>query len=72
MRHGTLGYEGEPRMTYDYCNNLAQLAAVCAAYHTFLKPYLSEEGYRKYRKVSLDNWEKYDRYSSFPSIIHRV
>jgi hypothetical protein len=61
-RHGSLGYEGLPRMTYDYWNTLDQLAAVCAAYHTFLKPYLSEEKYRKYRKVCLDNWEKYDRH----------
>jgi hypothetical protein len=61
-RHGSLGYEGQPRMSYDYWNTLDQLAAVCAAYHTFLKPYLSEEKYRKYRKVCLDNWEKYDRH----------
>ena len=61
-RHGSLGYEGEPRMNYDYWNTLDQLAAVCAAYHTFLKPYLSEETYRKYRKACLDNWEKYDRH----------
>lgn len=61
-RHGSLGYEGEPRMNYDYWNTLDQLAAVCAAYHSFLKPYLSEEKYQKYRKVCLDNWEKYDRH----------
>ena len=61
-RHGTLGYEGQPRMNYDYWNTLDQLAAVCAAYHTFLKPYLSEEKYQKYRKACLDNWEKYDRH----------
>jgi len=61
-RHGSLGYEGKPRMNYDYWNTLDQLAAVCAAYHSFLKPYLSEEKYRKYRKVCLDNWEKYDRH----------
>ena len=61
-RHGTLGYEGQPRMAYDYWNTLDQLAAVCAAYHSFLKPYLAEETYRKYRKVCLDNWEKYDRH----------
>ncbi len=61
-RHGTLGYEGQPRMNYDYWNTLDQLAAVCAAYHSFLKPYLSEEKYQKYRKVCLDNWEKYDRH----------
>lgn len=61
-RHGSLGYEGEPRMNYDYWNTLDHLAAVCAAYHSFLKPYLSEEKYRAYRKVCLDNWEKYDRH----------
>ena len=61
-RHGSLGYEGQPRMTYDFWNTLDQLAAVCAAYHSFLKPYLSEEKYQKYRKVCLDNWEKYDRH----------
>jgi hypothetical protein len=61
-RHGSLGYEGQPRMNYDYWNTLDQLAAVCGAYHSFLKPYLSEEKYRKYRKVCLDNWEKYDRH----------
>lgn len=61
-RHGSLGYEGEPRMNYDYWNTLDQLAAVCAAYHTFLKPYLSEEKYQKYRQVCLENWEKYDRH----------
>ncbi len=60
-RHGSLGYEGQPRMNYDYWNTLDQLAAVCAAYHTFLKPYLSEEKYRQYRKACLDNWEKYNR-----------
>jgi len=61
-RHGSLGYEGQPRMNYDYWNTLDQLAAVCAAYHSFLKPYLSEEKYLKYRKVCMDNWEKYDRH----------
>lgn len=62
FRHGSLGYEGQPRMNYDYWNTLDQLAAVCAAYHTYLKPYLSEEKYLKYRKACLDNWEKYDRH----------
>jgi hypothetical protein len=61
-RHGSLGYEGTPRMNYDYWNTLDQLAAVCGAYHSFLKPYLSEEKYQKYRKICLDNWEKYDRH----------
>ena len=61
-RHGSLGYEGQPRMNYDYWNSLDQLAAVCAAYHTFLKPYLPEAKYRLYRKVCIENWEKYDRH----------
>jgi hypothetical protein len=61
-RHGSLGYEGEPRMSYDYWNTLDQLAVVCAAYHSFLKPYLAEATYRKYRKVCLDLWVKYDRH----------
>ncbi|AUP79710.1 hypothetical protein [Flavivirga eckloniae] len=61
-RHGTLGYEGEPRMNYDYWNTLDHLAAVCAAYHSFLKPYLKEETYQKYRKACLEKWEAYDRH----------
>lgn len=61
-RHGSLGYPGEPRMNYDYWNTLDQLAVVCAAYHSFLKPYLPEETYRRYRQVCLDKWEEYDRY----------
>ena len=63
-RHGTLGYEGEPRMVYDYWNTLDHLAPVCAAYHTFLKPYLSEEKYQAYRKACLERWEKYDRHKT--------
>ncbi|WP_297089723.1 hypothetical protein [uncultured Draconibacterium sp.] len=61
-RHGSLGYRGEPRMKYDYWNSLDQLAAVCAAYHSFLKPYLSEEKYQKYRAVCNEKWEAYDRH----------
>lgn len=61
-RHGWLGYEGTPKMNYDYWNTLDQLAAVCAAYHSFLKPYLSEEKYRAYRKVCLEKWTQYDRH----------
>lgn len=61
-RHGTLGYEGQERMIYDYWNTLDHLAPLCAAYHSFLKPYLSEEKYKAYRKVCLDKWEKYDRH----------
>lgn len=63
-RHGTLGYEGEPRMVYDYWNTLDHLAPVCAAYHTFLKPYLSEEKYQAYRKTCLERWKKYDRHKT--------
>lgn len=61
-RHGTLGYEGQPRMNFDYWNTLDHLAAVCAAYHVFLKPYLPEEKYQKYRRACLENWEKYERH----------
>lgn len=61
-RHGWLGYEGTPKIQYDYWNTLDQLAAVCAAYHTFLKPYLPEERYQAYRKVCLDKWEAYERH----------
>ena len=61
-RHGHLGYEGAPKMNYDYWNTLDQLAAVCAAYHSFLKPYLSEAQYQKYRKVCLEHWTEYDRH----------
>lgn len=61
-RHGSLGYQGQPRMNFDYWNTLDQLAAVCGAYQMFLKPYLSEEKYQQYRKVCLENWEKYDRH----------
>lgn len=61
-RHGSLGYEGQPRMSYDYWNTLDHLAVVCAGYHTFLKPYLSAEKYRDYRRACLELWEKYDRH----------
>lgn len=56
-----IGHPGETLQTYDYQNTLDQLAAVCAAYHTFLKPYLAEEVYQRYRLVCLNNWEKYER-----------
>lgn len=62
QRFGTLGYPGSPRMRYDYWNTLDHLAPVCAAYHSFLKPYLSEEQYQAYRKACLDRWEAYDRH----------
>lgn len=55
------GYKGQPFQHYDYQNNLDQLAAVCAFYHSFLKPYLPEKTYQTYRKTCLDNWEKYER-----------
>ncbi len=61
-RHGTLGYRGMPRMNYDFWNTLDHLAAVCAAYHSFLKPYLSKEKYQKYRQLCLDKWEVYERH----------
>lgn len=61
-RHGTLGYEGQPRMIYDYWNTLDHLAPICAAYHSFLKPCLSKEKYQAYRKECLDRWEKYERH----------
>lgn len=62
LRHGTLGYPGQPRMEYDYWNTLDQLAPVCAAYHLFLKPYLEEEKYQAYRQACLDHWTEYDRH----------
>lgn len=55
------GYEGDSLQSFDYQNMLDQLAAVCAYYHLFLKPYMSEETYHKYRQACLDNWEAYDR-----------
>lgn len=61
-RHGWLGYKDSAKMSYDYWNTLDQLAAVCAAYHSFLKPYLSKERYQAYRKVCLEKWTAYDRY----------
>ncbi|WP_190277631.1 hypothetical protein [Adhaeribacter rhizoryzae] len=61
-RHGTLGYKGQPRMQYDYWNTLDQLAPVLAAYHSFLKPHLSQEKYQQYRKVCLEKWTAYDRH----------
>lgn len=61
-RHGWVGYEGTPKMNYDYWNTLDQLAAVCAAYHSFLKPYLSEEKYKAYRKICKEKWQEYDRH----------
>ena len=61
-RHGTLGYRGEARMNYDYWNTLDHLAAVCGAYHSFLKPFLDEATYQKYRKLCHEKWIEYDRH----------
>ncbi len=61
-RHGTLGYRGSPRMNYDYWNTLDHLAAVCAAYHSFLKPYLPKTTYQAYRALCHEKWEAYDRH----------
>jgi hypothetical protein len=61
-RHGWLGYKDSAKMSYDYWNTLDQLAAVCAAYHSFLKPYLPAEKYQAYRKVCLEKWTAYDRH----------
>ncbi len=58
----TLGYEGRPEQTYDYQNTLDHLAAFLAAYPVFLKPYASEETYRRYREATLRLWEPYDRH----------
>lgn len=56
-----IGHPDEKLQTYDYQNTLDQLAAVCAAYHSFLKPYLDEEKYQRYRQVCLQKWEAYER-----------
>lgn len=57
----TVGYPGSEPQTYDYQNTLDHLAAVCAARHSFLKPYLDEARYRHYRQACLEKWEAYDR-----------
>lgn len=56
-----IGHPDEVLQTYDYQNTLDQLAAVCAAYHSFLSPYLDAEKYQRYRQVCLQNWEAYER-----------
>jgi hypothetical protein len=56
-----IGHPGEELQTYDYQNTLDHLAAVCAAYSSFLHPYLSEELYQRYRRVCLSKWEDYER-----------
>ncbi|NJO25423.1 MAG: hypothetical protein HC867_06130 [Bacteroidia bacterium] len=58
----TYGYKGHPRQSFDYQNMTDQLAAVCAFYHSFLKPYLPYETYKKYREACLLRWETYDRH----------
>ncbi|MEM9886595.1 MAG: hypothetical protein AAF849_11945 [Bacteroidota bacterium] len=56
-----VGHPDEKLYEYDYQNTLDQLAAVCAAWHLFLKPYLPETQYQRYRQACLDNWEAYER-----------
>ncbi|SHF91518.1 hypothetical protein SAMN05444274_1132 [Mariniphaga anaerophila] len=56
------GYEGEEVQEFDYQNYLDQLAAICAAYNPFLKPYLDEDTYSKYRNLCLERWETFDRH----------
>lgn len=56
-----IGHPGHPPQTYDYQNTLDQLAAVCAAYHSFLRPHLEEEKYLRYRQACIQNWEAYER-----------
>ena len=56
-----IGHPGDTPQTYDYQNTLDQLAVVCAAYHSFLKPYLSLEKYQRYRQACLQKWEAYER-----------
>ncbi len=58
------GYEGDPVQSYDYQNLLDQLAAVCAAYGTIpgFKQHLTRSVYGEYRRICLENWERYDRH----------
>jgi hypothetical protein len=56
------GYDDQSLQSFDHQNLLDQLAAACAYYHAFLKPYMTRETYEKYRKVCLDKWEAYDRH----------
>lgn len=58
----TFGYQNQPQQEFDYQNLTDQLAATCAFYHAFLKPYLPQSTYQQYRQYCLDNWEKYDRH----------
>lgn len=57
-----VGHPGDEMQTYDYQNTLDHLAAACAAYHSFLKPYLDEDVYKRYRSVCLQYWEKFERH----------
>ncbi|MCB0632674.1 MAG: hypothetical protein R2824_32455 [Saprospiraceae bacterium] len=56
-----IGHPDQQLQRYDYQNTLDQLAAVCAAYHSFLKPYLDEAKYQRYRQACLQHWEAYER-----------
>ncbi len=56
------GYDDASLQSFDHQNLLDQLAAVCAYYHAFLKPYMARETYEKYREVSLEKWEACDRH----------
>jgi hypothetical protein len=56
------GYDDQSLHSFDYQNLLDQLAAACAYYHAFLRPYMTRETYEKYRKVCLEKWEAYDRH----------
>lgn len=56
-----IGHRGQKLQTYDYQNTLDYLAAICAAYHPFLKTRLDEATYQRYRQACLDRWEQYER-----------
>ena len=56
------GYDDRSLQNFDYQNLVDQLAAACAFYHAFLKPYVTRETYEKYRTVVLEKWEAYDRH----------
>jgi hypothetical protein len=56
------GYDDGSLQSFDHQNLLDQLAAVCAFYHVFLKPYLPRETYEQYRKAVLEKWDAYDRH----------
>lgn len=57
------GYVGQEKLqNFDYQNMLDQLAAVCAFYHEFLRHFLEEATYQKYRHACLSRWEEYERH----------